>query len=76
MAEADGKRADAEQREAALVEAMLGVVEQTHGPLDGAAREQIREQLRRARGASAALYAYPLTNADEPATIFRPFRAD
>jgi len=76
MTEANGERADVEQREAALVEAMLGVVEQTHGPQDEAAREQLREQLRRARGASAALYAYPLSNANEPGVIFRPFRAD
>lgn len=76
MAEAKGERSEAEQREAALVEAMLGVVEQTHGPLGEAARERLRDQLRRTRAASAALYAYPLTNADEPATIFRPFRAD
>jgi hypothetical protein len=76
MAEANGERSVTEQREAALVEAMLGVVEQTHGPLDEAAREQLREQLRRTRAASTALYAYPLSNADEPAPIFRPFRAD
>ncbi len=76
MAEANGERGDAEQREAALVEAMLGVVEQMHGPQDEAAREQLREQLRRARGAAAALCAYPLTNADEPSVIFRPYRAD
>ncbi|GEM_PF-2146278 len=71
---ADEQQAD--EAEAALVSAMLGMVEQTHGPLDEAAREQLRESLRRTRSAASALYAYPLSNADEPGTIFRPFRAD
>ncbi|HEY7294305.1 MAG TPA: hypothetical protein VH916_04645 [Dehalococcoidia bacterium] len=60
----------------ALIAAMLSVIERTHGPLNEAARQQLREGLRRAQSASAALYAYPLSNADEPGTIFRPFRAD
>ncbi|HLZ69993.1 MAG TPA: AtzG-like protein [Dehalococcoidia bacterium] len=72
MAEAQ----QSDDREAALVEAMLGVVEQTHGPLDEAAREQLREGLKRTRAAAAALYAYPLSNADEPGTVFHPLRAD
>lgn len=76
MAEANGERTGAEQRQDALAQAMLGVVEQMHGPLAEAAREQLREGLRRQQAISAALYAHPLTNADEPGTIFRPFRAD
>jgi hypothetical protein len=63
-----------EQEADPLAEALLAVVEQTHGPLDDAARDQLREGLRRTRGATTALYAYPLTNADEPAPNFVPFR--
>ena len=76
MTEASAEQTEQEAQQAALVEALLGVVEQLHGPLDDERREQLRGGLQRSRGAAAALYAYPLTNADEPTTIFRPFRAD
>ncbi|MHB8575355.1 MAG: hypothetical protein ACYDCQ_08490 [Dehalococcoidia bacterium] len=62
--------------QAPLIDALLQVVEQIHRPLAEAEREQLRSAIALGRQASAALMAYPLSNADEPDPIFAAYRAD
>jgi hypothetical protein len=38
--------------------------------------ERVRESVRGLRAAADALAAFPLTNADEPDVLFRPYRGE
>jgi len=58
----------------AIAEALLDLVQKTHGPLEGEELERVRGTLDGLRRASQAMAAYPLTNADEPDPIFAALR--
>ena len=57
-------------------DALLQLIQQTYRPLDSAEQERVRTAIGAMQQAAAAMYAYPLTNADEPAPIFMAYRSD
>ena len=60
-----------------LVDALLGVVIARYGGRIGPEQiGRLRESVRGLREAAAALYAYPLTNADEPDQVFAAYRGE
>jgi hypothetical protein len=60
-----------EPAEGARLEAMIGLVTARYGDrIPTEQMERIRESVTGLRDAMAALYAHPLTNADEPDTTF------
>lgn len=60
----------------AALDALTEVVQKTYRPLAGEEQERVRTVITALQQASAALAAYPLTNADEPDPIFSVYRAD
>lgn len=58
------------------VDAQLALVEAAYGPQPEADRAQVRGVLDGVSRAVAALNAFPLSNADEPAPSFAAYRAD
>lgn len=57
-------------------EVLAAYVEQVYAPLAADELAALRPLLSELAGALAAIAAFPLDNADEPAPIFVPYRAD
>lgn len=57
-------------------DALMALIEKSFRPLAEDEAEALRASLAQAHQATAALYAHPLTNADEPGTSFAAYRAD
>ncbi len=63
----------------ATISALLDLVQATYRPgsaLTDTERERLQTTIGHMQAASAAIHAYPLTNADEPDPIFSAFRAE
>ncbi len=63
----------------ATIAALLDLVQATYRPdaaLSDGERERLQTSIGHMQAASAAMHAYPLTNADEPDPIFAAFRAE
>jgi hypothetical protein len=58
------------------LDALVAFVQSVYGPLDDAGLEQVRGVLDGLAQALAAIDAFPLDNAAEPAPSFAPYRAD
>jgi hypothetical protein len=55
---------------------LLDLVQAIHGPVQGEDLERVSGTIEALRRSAAALAAYRLTNADEPAPTFAVYRAD
>lgn len=58
------------------IEALLALVQSVYGPLDENETQQVRGVLDGLAQSLAAIDAFPLDNADEPAPAFSAYRAD
>ncbi len=67
----------AEETQDARVEALIAVVRAVYGErISEEQMERVRDGVKGLRDVAAALYAYPLTNADEPDPIFAAYRGE
>lgn len=67
----------AEQQPDPEIDAIVARINAVHGRhILTDAEERIRAGVTGLREAAAALYAVPLTNADEPGTLFRVYRGE
>ncbi len=71
-----GRPAVAAPEPSPAADAQLALIERSFRPLSDDEREALRSSLALAHQANAALYAYPLTNADEPDVGFAAYRVE